>query len=240
MSDENTPTNETATNGANGTANGAHHGDPKPADGARKKKKHKRHGKPAPTDPATAATAATPPAEATAAAETTATPQDTADVFPLERLERLQSEDRSQLTEPRAPVTFLDIPPEAPAETPVQATTVVSTEEPQAPSTEVPPNADDVTTTPPHKGESVDDLRLRMKVWTDRKTGKRYLMPTAFMRDIVNGQPVTDAMYAYAMRDDDTKLVTLTAREWNSLPFFYFRQDGPAPRATTRPVDVIR
>ena len=85
-----------------------------------------------------------------------------------------------------------------------------------------------------------DALRLRSKVWTDRLTGRRYLMPTAFMRDVVKGQPVSDVMYAYAMRDDDTKLVTLTAREWNSLPFYYFHEDGPAPRATARPVDVIR
>lgn len=82
-------------------------------------------------------------------------------------------------------------------------------------------------------------LRLRMKIWTDPETAKRYLMPAAFMRDVVNGQPVSDIMYAYAMRDDDTKLVTLRSHEWNSLPFYYFQEDGPAPRATARPVDVI-
>ena len=87
--------------------------------------------------------------------------------------------------------------------------------------------------------QPAESLRLRMKIWTDHRTSKRYLMPSAFMRDVVNGRPVTDAMYAYAMRDDDTKLVTLTAGEWNALPFFYFEEDGPAPRATTRPVDVI-
>jgi hypothetical protein len=64
-------------------------------------------------------------------------------------------------------------------------------------------------------------------------------MPSAFMRDLLNGRPVTDVMYAYAMRDDDTKIVTLSAREWNSLPFFYFQEDGWAPRASERPVDVI-
>jgi hypothetical protein len=83
------------------------------------------------------------------------------------------------------------------------------------------------------------NLRLRMKVWTDPKTFKRYLMPTAFMRDVVNGQPVTDAMYAYAMSDSDTRLVTLTAAQWNALPFFYFREDGYAPRATARAVDSV-
>lgn len=84
-----------------------------------------------------------------------------------------------------------------------------------------------------------EQLRLRAKVWTDPETTKRYLMPAAFMRDVVNGKPVSDIMCAYAMRDDDTKLVTLTTDEWNTLPFFYFQEDGPAPRATARPVDVV-
>jgi len=82
-------------------------------------------------------------------------------------------------------------------------------------------------------------LRLRVKVWTDRATTKRYLMPSALMRDVENGRPVSDVMCAYAMCDDDTKLVTLTASEWNTLPFFYFKEDGSAPRATARPIDVI-
>lgn len=88
-------------------------------------------------------------------------------------------------------------------------------------------------------GESTPPLRLRMKVWTDAATTKRYLMPTAFMRDVVKGQPVSDAMYAYAMNDQDTKLVTLTAGEWNALPFFYFREDGSAPRSSPREPDAV-
>ena len=82
-------------------------------------------------------------------------------------------------------------------------------------------------------------LRLRLKVWTDPATAKRYLMPSGFMRDVVNGHPVSDVMYAYAMRDDDTKIVTLTALEWNALPFFYFEEGGTAPRASARRPDVI-
>ena len=82
-------------------------------------------------------------------------------------------------------------------------------------------------------------LRLRMKIWSDPVTGQRYLMTSAFMRDVVDGRPVSDVMIAYAMRDDDTKLVTLRAAEWNTLPFYYFQEDGPAPRATRRPVDVV-
>lgn len=87
--------------------------------------------------------------------------------------------------------------------------------------------------------EPVANLRLRMKIWTDHRTAKRYLMPTAFMRDVVNGRPISDVMYAYAMSDDDTQIVTLTAGEWNALPFFYFQEDGPAPRASARPVDEV-
>jgi hypothetical protein len=89
---------------------------------------------------------------------------------------------------------------------------------------------------PPHPQ---NNLRLRMKVWTDPSTLKRYLMPTGFMRDLMNGLPVTDVMYSYAMSDDETKLVLLTAAEWNSLPFFYFREDGYAPRATARAPDRL-
>ena len=84
-----------------------------------------------------------------------------------------------------------------------------------------------------------ESLRLRMKVWTDPGTAKRYLIPSAFMRDLVNGQPVSDVMYAYVMSHADTKLILLKASEWNALPFFYFQEDGPAPRASKRPVDVI-
>ena len=155
------------------------------------------------------------------------------------------------LAVPEAPV---DEPAEAPA---VAEGAVAASEDPvvMAPSpkepaiatasSEVPAGDAPGATAPLGKSTAPQEalagnLRLRSKVWTDRLTGKRYLMPTAFMRDVVKGQPVSDAMYAYAMRDDDTKLVTLTAREWNALPFFYFHEDGPAPRATARPVDVIR
>lgn len=74
-------------------------------------------------------------------------------------------------------------------------------------------------------------IRLRMKVWTDPTTAKRYLVPSAFMRDLVNGQPINDIMYAYALRDNDVQVVTLTAGEWQALPFVHVQEDGPAPRA---------
>jgi hypothetical protein len=109
----------------------------------------------------------------------------------------------------------------------------------EVPTVEDTSDATSTANTPPINDVRFHGLRLRMKVWTDRTTNKRYLMPSAFMRDVVRGQPVTDVMYAYAMRDDDTKIVTLTAVEWNALPFFYFNEDGPAPRATSRPVDMV-
>lgn len=106
---------------------------------------------------------------------------------------------------------------------------LLSTEADSVPNVAMPgpqPSAEDTQTAQ----LPMDGLRLRMKVWTDPKTYKRYLMPIGLFRDVVRGQPVTDVMYAYAMRDDDTKLVTLTAAEWNGLPFFYFREDGWSPR----------
>jgi len=91
----------------------------------------------------------------------------------------------------------------------------------------------------PARDVAMSTLRLRMKVWTDRATEKRYLMPTAFFRDVVDGRPVSDVMCAYAMRDDDTKLITVREMEWNALPYHYFKEDGEAPRAAVRPVDVV-
>lgn len=119
---------------------------------------------------------------------------------------------------------------------------------PNAPSDKLPSEASapsgavtaDSATETPVDTTGTASLRLRMKVWTDPVTGKRYLMPTARMRDVVNGVVTTDLMIAYAMSDDDTKLVTLRAGEWNTLPFFYFQEDGPAPRLAPRPIDVVR
>jgi hypothetical protein len=90
-----------------------------------------------------------------------------------------------------------------------------------------------VLSTPPHMIPQ-HGLRLRMKVWTDPQTRKRYLLPVAFMRDLVRGQPVTDVMYSYAVADGETRTILLTAHEWNSLPFFYFQENGHAPRGAAR------
>ena len=134
----------------------------------------------------------------------------------------------------------------APHETAAQTTSTTSDapQEGDVALTETPPTLPFETTTsaevptealPEEPAEApaeipVESLRLRMKVWTDHATGKRYLMPSAFMRDVVNGQPISDVMYAYALRDGDTRRVTLTAGEWQALPFVYVQEDGPVPR----------
>jgi hypothetical protein len=106
-----------------------------------------------------------------------------------------------------------------------------------APSPNEPPSAPPPSRMAPQPGNPPlpplnlqNSLRLRVKVWTDPRTLKRYLMPLGFMRHLVNGQPVTDVMYAYAISDDETKVVELNALEWNALPFFHFQEDGHAPR----------
>lgn len=120
--------------------------------------------------------------------------------------------------------------------------TAVAASETEPSHAETPPS-DPIASTQTPAVEPVEParegLRLRVKVWTDPKTSKRYLMPTAFMQDVVNGRPVSDVMRAYALSEEDTKIVTLRAHEWNSLPFYYFQEDGPAPRASGRPIDVV-
>lgn len=147
---------------------------------------------------------------------------------------------RVKVTTPTAVTPPVEEPAGAASATPQEPVTT-----PQE-SAEAPPIAQNAETPPTPRGPAQpspapadENLRLRVKVWTDPWTGKRYLMPTAFMRDVKNGQPVSDVMLAYAMRDDDTKVVTLRAAEWNTLPFFYFQEDGPAPRASERPLDAV-
>lgn len=143
-----------------------------------------------------------------------------------------------------------DPPTDPPADAPTAAASAefaepsAPQEPPQEPLSTDPSPADtapsaDAAPAETISGPAVDMLRLRMKVWTDPATGKRFLMPSAFMRDVVNGQPVSDVMYAYAMSDEETKLVLLRAHEWNTLPFYYFHEDGEAPRASSRPIDVV-
>ncbi len=225
MSDENpTETSKTPSGVPNGAPNGTPSGASKEGAAAphnKKKHKHKHRGKPTPP------TRDAAPPVVPAAADSAAPIADAGD--PQEQTAEPQAQ-QEQAAEPQKTQTQEVAAPQETQESASQ-----ETQEPASQETQEPQEA----ATPPPQETVTEDLRLRMKIWTDPQTGKRYLMPAAFMRDIVNGQPVTDAMYAYAMRDDDTKLVTLTAREWNSLPFCYFREDGPAPRATARPVDAV-
>ena len=113
----------------------------------------------------------------------------------------------------------------------------------EAPRTGVPkveaPEAEAPRTEPPHASSPrvapSEGLRLRMKIWTDPTTSKRYLAPTAVMSD-----PRFGTMVVYAMSDEDTKIIRLTPIEWNALPFFYFKEDGAAPRGAPRPADALR
>jgi hypothetical protein len=123
---------------------------------------------------------------------------------------------------PENPPTMEASPAPAPAPAPA-----ASTEAPAAPPVE--------TTAAAPIEVPIERLRLRMKIWTHPKTGKRYLMTNAYMRDVRNGQPISDVMVAHAMCEDDTMNVTLRVDQWQALPFFYVQEDGPAPRPTKRP-----
>ncbi len=48
-------------------------------------------------------------------------------------------------------------------------------------------------------------------------------------------------MKAYAMTDEDTKDIELTGREWDSLPFFFFKEDGECilEERPRRPLDLV-
>lgn len=269
MSENTTETNEPANGVTNGAPNGAtgaghhtEHEEEKPVAASeqkasvphnnKKKHKHKhRGGKPAPSPTPSAPATTAPvevappidavaeapadapvdaptdaPADANAAELAAPTPPETQEPS-SEQILATEQPATTEQDQPEQPVTLEPGQPAVPLEAPSFLPWP-----PSLPQQEEAP--------PPQAAVAAEALRLRMKIWTDPATSKRYLMPTAFMRDVRNGQPISDVMYAYAMRDDDTKVVTLTAREWNSLPFFYFEEDGPAPRATTRPVDVIR
>jgi hypothetical protein len=141
---------------------------------------------------------------------------------------------------PTSPDSSEPAPADSSEPAPADSSEPVTAPDSSAPSNPAPTHKAAQRWTPPlPRIRLQNSLRLRMKVWTDPSTLKRYLMPTGFMRDLVNGQPVSDAMYAYAMSDDDTRLIELTATEWNSLPFFYFQEDGYAPRAAARPMDSL-
>jgi hypothetical protein len=74
------------------------------------------------------------------------------------------------------------------------------------------------------KAPEVPGLRTHVKVWTDSVTGQRFITPCAVLT-------ATGLMVATAISESGAvRNVTLTAAEWNSLPFFFFKEDGEAPR----------
>ena len=138
---------------------------------------------------------------------------------------RTTRRDASKVEAPRTGVPKVEAPE---AEAPRTGAPKVEAPEAEAPRTE-PPHASSPRVAPS------EGLRLRMKIWTDPTTSKRYLAPTAVMSD-----PRFGTMVVYAMSDEDTKIIRLTPIEWNALPFFYFKEDGAAPRGAPRPADALR
>ena len=72
----------------------------------------------------------------------------------------------------------------------------------------------------------MSNLRVRVKVWTNPKNDKLYMVSNAFGQ--ARGPDIV--MTAYAMRDDETLMVEFTVDEWNALTYKYFLEDGDAPR----------
>jgi hypothetical protein len=66
------------------------------------------------------------------------------------------------------------------------------------------------------------NLRLKMKVYTNPETGRRYLAATGVVE--------RGFVYATVMSDKETKGAALSIDEWNDLPYFYFKEDGPAEK----------
>jgi len=77
------------------------------------------------------------------------------------------------------------------------------------------------------------DLRLRMKVFTDEVTGHRYLVSMA----IANLAEQT--VHVYFMSDEETLFRSLPIDDYNALPYFFFKEDGPAPRPEMRVAEPL-
>ena len=141
-------------------------------------------------------------------------------------------------------------PQDAPKEAPKEAPRVAKPQHPTSPkaTATTPPKASKPTAqtakplpsappaAPPAAIAPSVGMRLRMKIWTDPSTQKRYLVPTALVPKPRENPKGLLTVYAVSDEDEDTKTLKLTRLEWNALPFFYFQEDGPAPRAP----DVVR
>jgi hypothetical protein len=83
-------------------------------------------------------------------------------------------------------------------------------------------------------------LHLRMKIWTDPKTQKRYLAAQA------TEDKKTGLFTAWVQADMEApRKVVLTGAQWSALPLSYFKEEGaaehalnlypPQPQAAQRP-----
>lgn len=77
-------------------------------------------------------------------------------------------------------------------------------------------------------------MRLRAKVFTDEASGHRYLVSIAIFN------PQGDVVHVYFMSDEATSFTTMKVDAYNALPFFYFKEDGPAPRPEMRVADALK
>lgn len=73
-------------------------------------------------------------------------------------------------------------------------------------------------------------LRVPLKVWKDPTNDQIYLAPVCLRAK--NNTHVK----AFLVSRDNTeavRFVDMTLDEWNEMPFFYFKEDGLAPRRVT-------
>lgn len=67
-------------------------------------------------------------------------------------------------------------------------------------------------------------MRLRVKVWTDPESGKRFLAAGGVFA------PAKDQVLFFAMSDEETKHVKVDSQSWNDLPYFWFEEDGESEK----------
>ncbi len=76
-------------------------------------------------------------------------------------------------------------------------------------------------------------MRLRVKVFTAPATGKRYLVSIAMFN------PEREELHVYFMSDEETLFRSLPIDDYNALPYFFFKEDGPAPRPEMRVAEPL-
>jgi len=76
-------------------------------------------------------------------------------------------------------------------------------------------------------------VRLRAKVFTNETTGQRYLVSMAMFN------PERETVHVYFMSDEETLFQIMSVEDYNALPYFFFKEDGPAPKPEMRVADVL-